>query len=724
MIVDSVKFKKSSQAVITLDCSVGDGYIQTSGGSLPDVDCDFASDRRQDIKEYLERRYNHDGKQRVFSAGTLTTLKLKACIKDIARTHRVPVSVVNYITAIFEDNMSWTDLFKLAYSNKKVHKFVQDNPIVIEEIRALMGQPRSASIHASAIIVTPDQKDGEEMECFDFTPIKKVDGVLISELDGYSIDDVGLLKNDILGTKELAKLKAIMDKCNEIYGANISLESIVSGAMDDEDVYKLLSNGFTQNVFQFSSRGMTKFLMDLKPRRINDLIAANALYRPATLESGSTEKYVDCHNGDVAPVYLWGTHNALKDTYGLLTYQEQISTMAKDVGNFSLGDGVRLMKIVSKKKADKMAKEKDKFLVGAKIKGCPDEDAIAIWHMIESGASYLFNKSHATAYAITSYVGAYLKMHYPSAFYTVALQWAKDDDIPALMSEMEQCSTAKIVKPDINVSGVEFFTDYSTDEIFWSLTRIKQVGVKAVDCITAERKRGGAFTSIENFIHRIFKYKLKKYEYWDDPDNQDEIEKVPVNARHVRNLIIAGCFDEIECVGSVVERYAILTTAAHELGFELKENEFPSELIDKHYFWTREQVNISGIGSVDYRRIYDNSDYKDKIKGKARYMSLKEAAILENEGKRISICATLVDIEEKSYKDKTTGKPKTFCKIKLQQNNDIMEMVMWDDSYSENKAILANSKDKIIIATAMVRYSDYTGSNNLQSYKSSFLFKV
>ena len=165
MKVISIQHKTSSKAVPTIDCFVDSGYLQGPGGSLPDVDTDFQSDRRQEVKEYIEQRYNHDGKQRVFSAGTFTTLKLKAVLKDVARVHRVPVNIVNYITAIFEDDkMTWTDLFLLAATNKKVHSFIMEYPKVIEDIRTLMGQPRSSSIHASALLVTPDTKDGKDME--------------------------------------------------------------------------------------------------------------------------------------------------------------------------------------------------------------------------------------------------------------------------------------------------------------------------------------------------------------------------------------------------------------------------------------------------------------------------------------------------------------------------------------------------------------------------------
>lgn len=725
MVVESVEFKQTQIPVQALDCLTGSGFRQGDGGSLPDIDTDFASNRRQEVKEYLECRYNMNGKQRVFSAGTFSTMKLKAVLKDVCRVYKVPVSYINYITAIFEDdNMSWTDLFKLATTNKKVNKFVQDYPQVIEDIRGLMGQPRSASVHASAIIVTPNSKDGEDMECFDFTPIKKVDDILVSELDGYSIDETGLLKNDCLGIKELAKIQSVIDESNRVYNAGISFEGLVRSGLDDEKTYRILSKGYTQNVFQFSSAGMTKFLMDMQPDCINDLIAANALYRPATLESGSTQKYLDCKRGEVAPVYLWGTYNALKGTYGQLTYQEDLAQMAREIGGFSLGEGVNLVKYISKKKVEKIHAMRDKFMSGAHEKGCPKEDADLIWVMIEAGGSYIFNKSHATAYAITSYVGAWLKANYPTAFYTIALQWADDKELPLIMSEMEECSSAKVVPPDINTSAEKFFTDYRTNEIFWSLGKIKMLGTKAVQYIIDERTKGGPFKSIENFIHRIFKYKLKKYEYWDDADNEQEAVRVPVNARHVKNLILAGCFDKVSNISAVVERYSILDKAATELGFKIPIGDYPDHLINQHYFWSMQQIEVCGIGRIDYKRIYDNSYCRHQFKGRASYSTVHNALLFGSEGKKVALCATVTEMEEISYQDKKTGERKHLCKLHLQQNNDLIKLVCWNDFYIENKTELRDIKGKIVIVSAIVKYNDYSGGNSLNTYKTSRLFTL
>lgn len=720
MKVVSATLKTSDTPVKTIDTFVDDGYLQGEGGSLPDVDNDFQSDKRPEVKEYTERRYNKNGLQRVFSAGTYTTLKSKACLKDVARTMRIPTSIVNYITAIIDDDKcDYTGLFKLAATNKKVAKFMGDHPQLFEDVRTLMFQPRSSSVHASALLITPDTKDGETMECFDYVPIKKVDGILVSENDGYELDELGLLKNDCLATKELSKIHQTLDLVNTVYHQDITLEKLATGSLDDEKVYEVLANGCTQNVFQFSSHGITKFLTEMKPSNIGDLIAANALYRPATM--GNLDDYVNCKKGLVAPVYLWGTYNSLKDTFGLVVFQEQIVMMAREVGGFSLGEGVKLVKFVSKKKTDKIRAMKDKFMAGAKKNGCPQEDADKIWAQIEAAGTYCFNKSHATAYAVTAYAGAWLKVHYPTAFYTVALQWADDNELVALMGEMEAISNAKVVPPDINVSEDIFHTDYNTNEIFWSISRIKQLGAKAVQWIMDERKKNGEFTSITNFIDRIFKYKLKKYEYWDDPDNEEEATRCPVNARCVLNLILAGCFDKVEHADSVIERYAIIEKAAEQLGFEIKEKDIPVDMRGKHYFWSQQQVKVSGIGSVDYKRIYDNSAIKPQLKGRVSYATLQSITPNEMDGKKVGVCATVVEVEEKKFKSKKTGGEETFCKLLLQQNNDLCECIVWPEEYKSMRPQLIDSKNKLIIFSATVKYSDYAGKNNLQFMKRSLL---
>ena len=705
MRINKVTIKSEQQPTTVSNTVVGDGYLLCGGGQLADVDIDYQSDRRGEVKEYLERRYNTNGKQRVFSAGTMTTLKIKAALKDVARGHKVPLNITNYISAIFEDDkMSWGDLFLLAAKVPKVRRFIHTYPQVIEDMRNIMGGPRSASIHASAILITPTTKDGVEMECFDYTPIKKVDDVLVSEFDGYSLDDVGLLKNDCLGIKELSKIKQTIEECNRIYGADLAFEQVVTGALDDAKTFEILSDGHTQNIFQFSSKGMTKFLMDMRPDNISDLIAAAALYRPAPIEAGSTQRYIDCKRGDVEPEYLWGTEVALRDTYAVLVFQEQISQLVREIGGFSLGEGVKLLKLISKKKMDAIAAMRGKFRAGADAKGCPKEDAEQIWHLIELSGGYLFNKSHATAYAVTAYVGAYLKTNYPTAFYTVALQWADDKELRSLISEMDvRAARAVIVPPDVNMSEDKFYTNYKTDEIFWSLSRIKMLGAKAVNYIIEERNRNGEFKSLENFIVRLF---IKRD------------ERIPINTRHLKNMILVGCFDRVECIESIIQRYDILKRASELLRFE------PPKYSDKPYLYQVQQISLCGVGSVNYESIYEGSKVKAQLKGKVKYHNLSSALDPKNEGRRVVVCATITEVDERSFIDKSSGEKKRFYKVMLQQNNDLMELILWSDFVNEYVGSIATLKDKIIIVSAIVKYSDFSGANTLNSCRSTILTHI
>lgn len=722
MIVTRVKRRRATAPMKVIDSFVDKGLVEGGHASLPDIDVDYASDRRQEMKDYLEQRYNIGGRQRVFSAGTFTTLKLKAALKDVARVHRVPHGTVNYITAMLDDGADWTGLFKIAVTNRKVYDFIQTYPEVIEDVRVLLGQPKAASVHASAIIVTPEKRYGKEADCFDFLPIRKMDGALVSEFDGYSVDEIGLLKEDVLATKELAKLSATINLVNEHYNKQLTIEKITSEMLDDEKTYRILSEGNTQNVFQFSSPGITRFIQDVQPNCIEDLIAINALFRPATLDIGATDDYVRYRRGDVAPVYNFGCYEATKNTYGIMVYQEQFMSVAHTLGGFDLGKTDYLRKAIGKKKADLMASLKNDFIAGAIKNGCPPYEAEEIWGKIETAGKYSFNRSHAAAYALTAFCGAWLKANYPTAFYTVALQWADDKEMPALMSEMERCSVAKIVPPDINHSTVEFYTDYKTNEIYWSLSRIKFVGIRTAEYIVKERLRGD-FKGVEDFIERIFYRKLKGFRarHWDTIESTDN-NRVPVNTRHLKNMILAGCFDRVENVKSVTERYSILKRAAAALRLELTDSDAPAELRDKHYYWSQQQIAVSGIGMIDYRRIFDNSPDRASVKGKASYILLADVLRRENEKRRAAICATVSEYSEHSYKDQETGMSKRFAKLLLSQNGQTVECVLWDEFYKSHKSELTQISGKIIILTAMIRYSHYSGCNTLQSYHNSLLF--
>lgn len=685
------------------DCNVSDGYVKRSHGSLPDVDCDF--ERRDEIKAYLEKRYNKQGMQRVFSAGTFTTEKIRSVVKDVARVHKVSTGVVEYYNKIIDEGSTWTDVMKLAFENKKIHDYIQRNYEVFEDILPLMYQPRSAGIHASAVIVVPEYVKGQKVECFDVLPVRKMDGLLVSEISGNDVDAIGLLKNDVLGVIELERIADILKLIKNNYGVDITIETILNGDLNDPKVYNLIRKGLTQGVFQMSGDGITRYIMGMKPDNINDLIASVALFRPGTLNSGAAEGYVRCKNGQETPEYLWGTYDILKDTFGYNCYQEQISQTAQKIGGLSLGDGVNLVKALSKKKLEKVRKFKDKYFEGAKKNGCPKEAAEKIWSNVEDAAKYSFNKSHATAYGLTGYIGAWLKTYYPTAFYTVILKHQDEKKLPKLMNEMRAVGGTTISQPNINISGVDFVTDFNTGLIHWSLSRIKQLGVRAVKYIMDDRDKFGPYTSIEEFIDRIFKYKMKQYKYWNDPDNRDEYEKCPVNARSVKHLILAGAFDEVENVKSVVERYGIMIRAAEHLGFTVKETEIPEDLRGKHYFWSEQQIKLSGMGEIDYERVFNEEG--------APHLNFYPLHLLDtiydqpNDVLNPAVCATITEIQDKTFKDKKTGETKHFGKIQVRQNTDIATIILWPDAWEKKKHLFTGKVGRMFISAVMVKYSDY-----------------
>lgn len=716
---------RGKQMSMAMDAYSDSGYVKAHHGSLPDIDSDFAADRRGDVKEYLEQRYNQNNLQRVFSAGTFTTVKIKSAIKDVARTHKIPMGTTNYLTAILEDGMTWTDLMKLAVTDKRIREFINKYPDVFEEILPLMGQARSAGIHASALIITPEYVKNEVVNCYDLLPIRKMGDLLVSEISGYDVDAIGILKNDVLGIQELTRLSDMLTLIEKEYGVKYTILQIVSQYLEDKKAFGLLQQGHTQGVFQMSGQGITRFIKQLKPDCVKDLIASVALFRPGTLESGAAQGYVDAKNGLIEPEYLYGTYDILKDTYGFIVYQEQVANIARKIGGLSLGDGVNLVKALSKKKLEKVRKFKEKFFIGAEKNYCPKEAAIAIWDMTEKAAMYIFNQSHATAYGLTAYVGAWLKAHYPMPFYTVILRDCDDDKLPTLMNEMKAVGGATIVQPDINVSGLNFTPDYKNNKIYWSLTRIKWVGSKAVEYIVKERTRYGDFVNLEEFIRRIFRQKFVKFKNWDDPadGSQWDLEKNPVNARVVRNLIYAGAFDNCDHLRTICDRYKLLQQAAEMLGFYISEKEVPEGMEGKHYFWSQQQITLAGVGSVDYKRIWETLDKPNSARA-YRFLEFDELNNVYLNVKKAAIVGTIVEIHEKTYKSRQDNSTKHFGKITLQQNTHTAEMVLWDAAWTENKHLFIKKEGTIIAAIVNVKWSDYNEQNEFQVNKGAFVTDI
>ncbi len=574
-------------------------------GSFPDIDTDFEGSRRDEVKRYMEEKY---GKTKVASIGTYTTLQTKNALKELARAHgSANAQKMNYLTSILDDHSSWRGLFKDALRKPALKEFIDKNPGVFEDIPLCLNSPKSQSVHPCATVIIPDETDeqGNELTIFDVLPMRKTDdGMLVTEWEGSAIESAGFLKEDILGIKQLDKLRMILDLVEKNEGVVLDLEKI---PLDDEGTFKLFKNGYNADVFHFGSEGLSGYSYQVKPDSIIDLINMNALFRPGPMGSGSHNKYVKLKQGEQVPEYFFGTENETKETFGLMIFQEQIMLICQGLGGFTLAEADDVRKGMGKKKLDLLHSYKPKFVDSAVSKGGREAEAEEIWDTMVSFGQYGFNKSHAAAYSITGYACNYLKCHYPMEFWTTALHFAKDDKIPAFVSEIHKTGSIEVVPPSINDSELDFKSDYSAKKIYWAINKIKFVGDAAVSLILEERLDGGRFFSLDEFVERITARVAVK-----------SIKPNPCNKRVLESLIIAGAFDEIENLQSPKERFLLMSRYWALAGTKTKD--YPdwsaSPSIDMNWFWTLMQRSLSGLGEMNFRIAIG------KIKGKAHLANL------------------------------------------------------------------------------------------------------
>lgn len=658
------------------------------GGSMPDIDSDFASDRRDDVKRYMEERY---GINYVTSIGTFGTFKIRSGITDLCREYNVDLKLTKYLTAIIDESSSFTELFKEANKlsvNKQnfVKTFIQDNFQVIEDYILLRDQVKNSSVHAAGVIIVPKKYNGQPMTIYDWMPVKKIDNVLVTEWEGPMLETTGYLKEDILGTKQLQKLHKIIEAIKINNNIVIDFNDI---PLDDENVFDLFKGGNNEDVFQLGAIGLKAYCRELKPENIEDIIATISLYRPGPMETGIHKNYIKIKNGLKNIEYDYMMEDITKDTYGLVIYQEQVMKVMQVLGGFNLVEADDIRKAMGKKDRQKMENYKDRFLRNALEKGCDKYEAITIWNKLEAFATYSFNRSHAAAYAHTGYFCQWLKYNFPLEFWSVALNFSSQDEIARRIAEMHKISTVKVLPPDINQSTDVFESDIQNNVIFWSIGSIKYIGDKALEAIITERTVRGKFYSFDDFYSRI--------------------EKRLVNKRCTINLILSGCFDKIEKIENPASRINLLKRFTDGV---LPEDFKDTSVNWKDYFWILKQKELTGFGYLEFDKIYKNNI---SIKLKNPKVSYIDGSSFQDEnsvGDKKSVVGTLSEITER----KMRNKPGSFAEIILNCNDENIICLLWSELWTEYKEIINNSKDKIICITGKIVYDDrYKNANVLQS---------
>lgn len=481
-------------------------FLNPERVSMPDIDVDFADERRGEVIEYVVNKY---GSERVCQIITFGTLQARGVIRDVGRAMEIPYARCDSIAKMIPMDKDIT--LGLALERNKELKELYDSDEVVHELinysLKLEGLPRHASIHAAGVVIS--KKAVEE-----YVPLALgVDNAVTTQFTMTTLEELGLLKMDFLGLRTLTVLQNALAMIKKNHGIDIDLKNI---DYDDKKVYEFISTGRTDAVFQLESGGMQSFMKRLKPENLEDIIAGISLYRPGPM--------------DFIPKYIAGKNNKdkvsydtpqlisiLEPTYGCIVYQEQVMQIVRDLAGYTMGGSDEVRRAMSKKKTHIMEMERKNFVYGNEekgIKGCinngiKEEIANRIFDEMIDFASYAFNKSHAACYAVVSYQTAYLKYYYPKEFMAASLTSVSDNPTK-LIEYMGGLSDMgiKILPPDVNLGEGAFSVD--EDGIRFGLSTIKGVGKAVSDAIVRERTLNGKFLSLENFINRLPQKDLNK----------------------------------------------------------------------------------------------------------------------------------------------------------------------------------------------------------------------
>lgn len=456
----------------------------------PDIDIDFSQAGRETVINYVREKY---GRANVSQIITFGTMKARAVIRDVGRVMNIPLSDVDRIAKKLGNFSSLTESLN---SDKELQQLVGQKKEIKEmfdiSVR-LEGLCRHASTHAAGIAIADQSLDN-------YVPLYSSNGIDTTQYPMEALQAIGLLKVDFLGLVTLD----IIDRCLELIARNRNIKlDINSIPMNDKKTYVMLSRGEGKGVFQLESTGMRDILQKLKPDRFEDIIAVLALYRPGPLQGGLVDNYIRCkyHPDEISYLHP-SLEPLLKETNGIILYQEQVMRIANKIGGFPLSESDNLRKAMGKKIPAIMLEYREKFKIGAMKNKTPETIAEKMFEMMEYFGGYGFNKSHSTAYALTSYRTAYLKANYPVEFLAAVLTY-NTADTDKLLEYLDECKRLdiEVIPPDINAGFAEFTVQ--DNKIIFGLSAVKNVGVKAVTYIIDARDKGGPFTNIYDFCERV-----------------------------------------------------------------------------------------------------------------------------------------------------------------------------------------------------------------------------
>ncbi|PIR44378.1 DNA polymerase III subunit alpha, partial [Candidatus Wolfebacteria bacterium CG10_big_fil_rev_8_21_14_0_10_31_9] len=662
---------------------------------MPDIDIDFTDARRDEVFSYIREKYGEDSVAQIITFGTMAA---RAAIRDAGRALGMPYSLCDQISKLIPLNPTqgmkegWLEESLVNVAElKEIYEKNSDAKKIIDVAKKLEGVVRHASVHACGVVIAPEP-------LINYLPLQRApqnENIIISQFEMHAIEDIGLLKIDLLGLKNLTIIEETLRLIKDMTGETVKISEI---PLDDEKTFKLLKSGDTTGVFQLESGGIRRYLKELKPTELEDIIAMVALYRPGPIEL--IPQYIRRKFGKEDVVYIHPKlEPILKQTHGIGVYQEQMMRIARDLAGFTLAEADTLRKAIGKKIKELLNSQREKLISGMIKNGIDEKTAKEIWELFPPFARYGFNRSHAACYAMIAYQTAYLKAQYPIEFATALFNADSSDTerISFLIGEVKKMGI-KILAPDINNSFASFtpegeilsgeFSTLKGAGIRFGLLAIKNVGDNVVEAIIEERQKGGCFEGMENFLKRVTHKDLNK--------------------KSLESMIKAGVFDSFE-----IERGKLLGNIDEILKYSqnLKKNGNGNG---------NNQTNLFGDGfhSNGHLRLTEATpaSKKEKLQWEKELLGLYVSDhplndyALKLAANNVSTIKELLEIKEGQGGDSNfriagiitnikkiltkSGRPMLFAKI--EDLNDGMEVVVFTDTLSKNPDLWENNN--VIIA--------------------------
>jgi len=645
--------------------------------SMPDIDLDFTDRRRDEVINYVAEKYGRDHVAQNITFGTMAS---RAVIRDVGRAMELPYSYCDQVAKMIPQGFSLNDCLEKVSEFRQFYDTDAKARELIDFAKKLEGCARHASTHACGVVISKEPLD-------QIVPLQhpsQGEQTIVTQYEMHAIDDLGLLKMDFLGLKNLTIIEDALARIYKVHNETIDLASI---PYDDPKTYKLLQKAQTTSIFQLESSGMKRYLKDLKPTVLEDVVSMVALYRPGPIQF--IPDYIERKSGKKPIEYMHPKlEPILKKTYGICIYQEQLMQIARDVAGFTLPEADTLRKAIGKKIPELLRAQKDKFVEGVVKNGSSKIIGERLWEWVLPFAQYGFNKSHSVAYAIIAYHTAYLKAHYPVEFMAAVLTSEKSD-VERIAFLIDECKDMEIevLQPDINESFRNFSVIPKEKKIRFGLLAIKNVGENIVDTILQERKTNGPFIDFADFVSRI--------------DTKD------FNKKSMEALIKTGAFDKFEERGKLLNNLEDILTFNREIRKNRASSQaslFGAIAVSAPAFQLKDGPPIPDKQKLDWEKellgLYISSHPLENVKS---YLQKKALPIKELKDQfprqKIRIGGVISTIKKILTKN---GQPMLF--VKVEDLTDKAEVVVFPAILENN--LTAFQENKIVLITGKVDFRD------------------